>query len=73
MNGEEVSTLRTEILRIAAEIIRREYLPSLEKCRTIQHARQEVQRMDNRHVDLAMRLKELVIGQSSLPTKGTQE
>lgn len=47
----------TELIKIAASVVHREYLPSLERCRTIQDAMAEVARFDSRHVDLAMKIK----------------
>lgn len=49
----------TEFLELTAKIARREYLPSLEKCRTIRDARAEVQRYDDYHGYLAQKLKEI--------------
>ncbi len=49
----------TELINIAAQIVRLEYLPSLDRCRTIQDARREVARMSEQHIVLALKLKEL--------------
>jgi hypothetical protein len=47
----------TDLIHIAGAVVRREYLPILERCRTIQDARYEIERYDSRHVDLAMKIK----------------
>lgn len=51
------SETRTKLLKIAAKVARREYMPSLENCRTISDARIEVRRMDDLHAQLAWELK----------------
>ena len=48
---------RLRLLEIAAKLARREYLPSLERCRTIRDARAEVGRYDDYHGRLASELK----------------
>lgn len=51
------SETRTKLLKIVAKVARREYMPSLENCRTISDARIEVRRMDDLHAQLAWELK----------------
>ena len=46
-----------DLLEIAARIARREYLPNVDRCRTISDVRKEVRRYDDYHGHLAMRLK----------------
>lgn len=53
----EISRELLQLLKIAAKIARREYFPSLEKCRTIHDARAEVARYDDYQGVLAMDLK----------------
>ena len=50
---------QTRLLDVAARVARRKYLPSLEKCRTINDARCVVRKMDKEHVSLAAELKEI--------------
>jgi hypothetical protein len=48
-----------DLLKLAARVARREYLPSLERCHTICDARIELSCMDDRHGELAMQLKDI--------------
>jgi len=50
---------QTRLLDVAARVAHRKYLPSLEKCRTINDARCVVRKMDKEHVSLAAELKEI--------------
>jgi protein-arginine kinase activator protein McsA len=50
-------TAQTRFLKLISAIARREYLPAMDKCRTIQDARAEVLRFDDRHAALAQTLK----------------
>ena len=54
---EQCSQEVTELIKLAASVVRREYLPNLERCRTIRDARDEISRHDSRHVDLGMKIK----------------
>jgi hypothetical protein len=56
-SSPEGEPARAKLLNIAAKVARREYLPSLEKCRTINDAHVEVGRYDKYHATLAMDLK----------------
>lgn len=50
----------TQLIKIAADIANRRYVPSLDDCRTLRHAHQRVNEMSDRHGQLAYQLKELV-------------
>ena len=62
----------TELINIAAQIVRLEYLPSLDRCRTIQDARREVARMSEQHIVLALKLKELAGVPGETQSRGSQ-
>ena len=62
----------TELINIAAQIVRLEYLPSLYRCRTIQDARREVARMSEQHIVLALKLKELAGVPGETQSRGSQ-
>lgn len=56
---EPQRAIESKLIALAAQIVRREYLPSLEKCRTIRDAKAEVLRYDSRHVDLGMAINKI--------------
>lgn len=58
MSDDEERSLH-DLLELSAQVVRRVYLPSLERCRTITDARREVDRHDSSHAYLAMELKKV--------------
>ncbi|HEY6766613.1 MAG TPA: hypothetical protein VI386_17780 [Candidatus Sulfotelmatobacter sp.] len=64
------------LLKVAAQVARRAYLPSLERCRTIGDAREEIYRYDDIHARLAQELKEiwqLTLAASSTPQPKSED
>ena len=53
----ELKPAKLRLLELAAKIARSEYLPSLERCKTLRAANAEIRAMDDRHGQLAMELK----------------
>ena len=50
---------KSQVISAAAYVVRRSLLPDLENCRTIRHARVEVDSFDSKHISFADRLKDI--------------
>jgi hypothetical protein len=59
-----VRGLLQRLTGIAAKVARRQYLPSLERCKTIRHANHEVNRYDAFHAELAQQLADIALSRT---------
>lgn len=70
---EAAGGARIRLIHVAAKVARREYLPDLSTCRTIQNARDLVAQYDGYHCALANELSNLATALRPQPSEGLTE
>ncbi len=74
---ERARELVSRLIKLAASIARRAYLPDLAECRTIQHARVRVEALDDQHASLANEIRlaadSLTAALIAAETRGAEE